>query len=65
MALLSFPTHMLTESVPVNKIWDVTRLPDHVKGYPYVADVLAAYTRSAMRKTEYLQHIKPAHSFGA
>jgi len=53
-------THMLTEALPITKIWDVTRLPAHAHGYSYIAEVLAAYTRSAMRKREYRSHIKPA-----
>jgi len=52
-------THLLTASLPVTKVWDVTRLPDHVQRYPYIAEVLAAYTRSAMRKKDYRPHIKP------
>jgi len=48
---------------PITALWETLRLPDHARGYPYVAEVGSAYTRSAMRAPDYREHIRPILKF--
>jgi len=53
----------LKQGKEVTALFDRLRLPDHAKGYPYVAEVGASYTRSAMRSPSYLEHVEPILEF--
>lgn len=39
------------------------RLPDHARGYPYVAELASAYTQNAMRAPSYRDYIRPILRF--
>jgi hypothetical protein len=61
------PTHVATSFLqggrPITEIWETLPLPDHTLGYPYVAELASAYTRTAMRSTSYREHIRPILRF--
>jgi hypothetical protein len=55
--------YLLQEDRPITETWEMLRLPDHVSGYPYVADLASAYTRNAMRAPSYRDRIRPILQF--
>jgi len=61
------PTHvasiLLEDGDSIEKVWDMLRLPDHARGYPYVAELASAYTRNAMRAPSYRDYIRPILRF--
>lgn len=56
-------TSLLEEDKSIGDVWDMLRLPEHARGYPYVAELVCAYTRNAMRAPSYRDYIRPILRF--